>query len=589
MNIKNLTIFAFAKAIFKKAPGQILFIIGLFFASGLLELFSIAAIIPVLTNLLNSDQSASNVLFDNFGIGTLSLETALTIILVFMSLRGILLYIADYNVVRLARNLEIETRKQLFSSILNARWGYLLGLDMGRISNIILRETERYTIAVQKLGHFVSSGLIATVLVFSSILVSWQIFVIFALSIVPYLVVTRYVARNIKRNARKRVTEANVISSQIAESVNNMKYIKASALEGNVQDGFSRSVTKYGRHYLDITKNSLFIKHFPEVFGVVILGALVFLSRQYLEKSPADLIFFLLILFRGYRQIAGVQNVLSSLLENIPSYETCEDMIQKAKAHKEKAIQSGMIQIEPKSIMLEKVGFSYDGSTAPTLENINIDMPEKGVVALVGMSGAGKTTIGDILLGLILPDHGAVRINKNKTSLSDADLRHWRRHIGYVPQDPFLITGTVRENILLVAYDKSQDNLNAAIEKAGLKEFVDNLENGVDTLVGDAAMRLSGGQRQRLSIARALAQNPSVLILDEATSALDNTTAQFIQTTIDDIAKDRLVIMITHRLNTIRETGQIYLMDKGKVIEQGTYQELLDKKDAFWTLQRAAD
>jgi len=219
-NSGNITLSGFAKVVFSKAPGAVIGTGFIFLIAGILELFSLAALLPVLTSLLGSSTGAgvAGKIIAGAGLPALSFTSALIIVLAFMSLRGLLLFLADFWVATVARNIEIDTKCGLYSSLIYANWQYLLSLDTGNIANLILREAEKYTQAILQLGRFFSSALIAAILIVSALFVSWQAFLIFAVATIPYLAVTRLVNRRIKGNAVARVNEANKISAQIGEN-----------------------------------------------------------------------------------------------------------------------------------------------------------------------------------------------------------------------------------------------------------------------------------------------------------------------------------------------------------------------------------
>ncbi|MGN1080785.1 MAG: ABC transporter ATP-binding protein [Acutalibacteraceae bacterium] len=232
---------------------------------------------------------------------------------------------------------------------------------------------------------------------------------------------------------------------------------------------------------------------------------------------------------------------------------------------------------------LKDVCFSYEKNKG-ILKGISLKVNAGETVALVGGSGAGKSTVLNMIIGFIHPDSGVVTVDGN--DIKSIDLQSYRSHLAVVPQTSILFSGTIRDNITYGISDISQEKLDEAVRSSELTELIDSLPDGLDTLVGEHGGRLSGGQRQRISIARAIIRNPDVILFDEATSALDSVTEQKIQRAMDNLTKDRTTFIVAHRLSTIRNADKIAVLDGGKCIEFGSYDELMEKKGEFYKLRQ---
>ncbi len=239
-------------------------------------------------------------------------------------------------------------------------------------------------------------------------------------------------------------------------------------------------------------------------------------------------------------------------------------------------------------ICFEKASYMYPGSSVEAVTNISLSIPKGSAVGFVGQSGAGKTTLVDMLLGLLEPQTGKITVdNKN---IHD-DIVAWKENIGYIPQFIFLSDNTIKRNIAFGLSDEEieEEKLQNAIEAAQLRELIASLPEGIDTIIGERGTRLSGGQRQRIGIARALYNNPKVLVMDEATSALDNVTERYIINAIDQFKGERTIIMIAHRLTTVKKCDHLYFMQKGQIIDSGTYDKLIGKNLEFKKMALATD
>jgi ATP-binding cassette subfamily C protein len=232
------------------------------------------------------------------------------------------------------------------------------------------------------------------------------------------------------------------------------------------------------------------------------------------------------------------------------------------------------------SIKINELKYTYPGSDKPSIKDINLSIPKAGSISLVGPTGSGKTTLADLLLGLLKPDEGAIL--ENGFDINN-NLTEWHRKIGYIPQFIYLLNDTIKNNIAFGLEDSEIDEkkLQNAVSTAQLENFVLSLPEGVETIVGERGIRLSGGQRQRIGIARALYNNPEILVMDEATSALDNTTEDLLVQALEKLKEDHTIIMIAHRLSTIKNCDTLYFMKDGHIIASGNYEELLSKCDEF--------
>jgi ABC-type multidrug transport system fused ATPase/permease subunit len=238
-------------------------------------------------------------------------------------------------------------------------------------------------------------------------------------------------------------------------------------------------------------------------------------------------------------------------------------------------------------IRLLDTTFCYAGSPVPALGPVSIDIPVNKATAFVGATGSGKTTLVDLLLGLLEPTSGEILIDD--TPLDESTLPAWRRLVGYVPQSIFLLDASIASNIAFGVPDELVDPLavREAAAAAHLDGFVTSLPDGYDTVVGERGVRLSGGQRQRIGIARALYHNPEVLILDEATSALDNVTEDIVMQAIRELSQRRTIILIAHRLTTVRECDVVLLLERGLIGAEGTYDDLVASSPTFRAMARA--
>jgi ATP-binding cassette subfamily C protein len=303
-----------------------------------------------------------------------------------------------------------------------------------------------------------------------------------------------------------------------------------------------------------------------------VLALTLYIARSGLGISIAQLLVLALIFNRILPQMGRLQGSLLRLVQAGPAYVDLVGVITDCEAAGEPS-QLGSRQAPPllESVRLCGVGFAYTPGVQ-VLDGVTLTIPARRTTALVGPSGAGKTTLADTVIGLIRPDHGDVLVDG--VPLLDEEIEAWRSRVALVPQDPFLFTDTIAANLRWAAPDASEDRLWAALSEAAAARFVSALPDRLNTVVGDRGARLSGGERQRIVLARALLRRPQLIVLDEPTSAMDTETEQLVRATVARLHGRHTVLLIAHRLSTVRDADQIVVLDAGRVVESGTWEQL---------------
>jgi subfamily B ATP-binding cassette protein MsbA len=306
------------------------------------------------------------------------------------------------------------------------------------------------------------------------------------------------------------------------------------------------------------------------------LISIIIIQVAYFDAPIAPIFVALILFHRGMQAIIALQGQWQGTMDTIGSLEMVHDEFAALREHRE---ADGTRQVGPlhNKIELDSVSFSYADDEDYALRELNITILANTTVAFVGESGAGKSTLIDMLALLLRPQHGQVRIGG--VPGDEIELRSWRSQIGYVSQETVMFDDTVANNICLWRGDVTTDpdvqaNVKEAARKAYAHHFIEDLPEGYQTVIGDRGVRLSGGQRQRLFIARELFKNPNLLLLDEATSALDTESERYIQQSIDALKGEMTVVIIAHRLSTVRDVDYLYVLDDGRVVEEGSYANL---------------
>ncbi len=402
-----------------------------------------------------------------------------------------------------------------------------------------------------------------------------------------YALIFLIVRRTLRRLGEDRLSVDAVRFGSISEAFGGVKDLKIAGRERTFLDRFSGA----SRRYSDLTVLQRVINVVPKYgLEVIAFGGIILIVLQLLAsgKSTATVLPLVgLYAFASYRLMPAVQQMFEAVAQlrfSLPSLDVLERDLATMEGSTttfDRPEPRGLAQ----GIELKGVSFSYPGSP-PSLEGISLRVPKNTSAAFVGSTGSGKTTIVDVMLGLLPPTSGEVLVDGEP--LAPSFVRSWQASVGYVPQQVFLSNGTVADNIAfgVPSGDLDIGAMERAAKVAQLHDFISGLPAGYQTPVGERGLRLSGGQRQRLGIARALYHDPPVVVFDEATSALDNVTEYAVLEALQTLAGQRTVIIVAHRLSTVRACDVIYLVEGGHVVASGSYEELLASSPEFRELVR---
>jgi ATP-binding cassette subfamily C protein len=319
------------------------------------------------------------------------------------------------------------------------------------------------------------------------------------------------------------------------------------------------------------------------VLGMLLISVILVWQGRSMEMIIPILTLFAMATVRLMPSVQQIGSMYTNLRYNMVSLDPIYFDLKELEEYRHRFLEDrkNMKKVKLKrQIDIESVSYHYPGSDEQAMDNVSLTIPKGNAVAFVGPSGAGKTTMVDLLLGLLEPSKGAIKVDGVDIQ---SQLSAWQRNIGYIPQSIYLADETLRNNIAFGLPEKEIDDekVMEAVRLAQLEEMVSRLPDGLDTFVGEQGTRLSGGQRQRVGIARALYHNPEVLVMDEATSALDNITERHITEAIDALKGDRTIIMIAHRLTTVKNCDTLYFMKDGKIVQMGSYDELVKTNSQF--------
>lgn len=499
--------------------------------------------------------------------------------------QGLLATTQNWLLIDIQKKYVASWQQRLVSDFLESEWSHFASQKLGQLLNLVLVETPRLGAALFAILQLIVAGCVLCIYLTIAFFVSWKI----TLYLCTGCAILLLLAHPIRRATRRYGSEIGRINTEFTATLNEVlggaKVIKASANEPKAIAAMVERIENLRSNltwsaYLPTTTRTGF--EFAAI--VMILGAVVY-GLKFGQIDPTQMLVIVALVARLLPRLAQYQQFNSMVILCAPAYGLVQEAHQRFVAHREaksarRTGERGLPAAVPVSISARNLVMRY-GENA-VLDGISFDIPPGNVIGFVGPSGAGKSTLIDIIVGLLQPNEGEVRIGGRL--LCEIGLANWRERIGYVSQDTFLFHDTIANNISWSTSGASMEAIEAAAHNAGLASFVATLPAGYDTLVGDRGVMLSGGQRQRISLARALIRQPTLLLLDEPTSALDTISEQEVMTVIKSLRGKITVIIVAHRLSTVRDADSIYVMDHGRIVEQGSWQALTERRAVFHRL-----
>ena len=493
-------------------------------------------------------------------------------------------YFHTYFYAKVIRNVECGLRSSMVRKLQQLSITYHNEMESGRLQAKIMRDVEQIEnlssqIFISVLSIFLNIVVAFTVVINTSLTVFW-----FFLATIPVAVLIRNAFKgrinNQNHEFRKEMEETSV---KVMEMVELIPVTRAHALEDT-------EISKLNAQLKDVAGKGFHLDMIQSYFGsvswaafqgfqVICLGFTGYLAAKG-TIEPGDVVMYQTYFSTIVNQISSIITLIPVVSKGLESVNSVGDVLLCADVE-DTGGRRKVDHVEGR-IEFDHVTFGFKDSPRPVLHDLSFRIEPGETVAFVGASGAGKTTILNLVIGFLRASAGRIMIDGQ--NINELNLQSYRQHIAVVPQTPILFTGTIRENITYGADDISDEVLDEIIRSANLSEFVSSLPEGVDTMITEHGSNLSGGQRQRISIARAFVRNPSILILDEATSALDTISEKYIQDSIEHLVKDRTTLVVAHRLSTIRNAGRIAVIGEGGLLEFGNYDELMQKKGEFYKL-----
>jgi ATP-binding cassette subfamily B protein/subfamily B ATP-binding cassette protein MsbA len=489
---------------------------------------------------------------------------------------------------RVGQSVIYDLRKKLFDQLQKLSLGFYSRYSVGRVITRVINDVENlrefiiWTVLATVRDLFALIGIVAAMI---SLNLNLSLIV---LATFPFMAIATYIYRRTARIAYRRVRAAvSWVNSVLAENINGIRVVQAFSRQNHNYESFRDYTNRYHLQTL-ISAARIAASFVPvaDVLGGIATAAVIYLGGRAVlgrEITAGVLVAFVLYIDRFFEPIKDLFRRFDTLQSTMASSERIFELMDSAIEVQDKPDAIALPRIKG-DVRFENVSFHYADDPAPVLIDVELIAPAGSTVALVGETGAGKTTIARLLSRFYDPTSGSVRVD-------DYDLRDilqasLRSQMGIVLQDPFLFNGSVKENILFGRLNATDQEIESAAKAVGAHEFIVNLKNGYDTSVEEGGVMLSVGQRQLISFARALLADPRILILDEATSSVDTQTEQMIQSALAILLTGRTSFVIAHRLSTITNADKIVVVDGGRIIEQGTHAELIEKQGRYYELYK---
>tara|TARA_B100000579_G_scaffold26226_1_gene18457 strand:- start:3801 stop:5576 length:1776 start_codon:yes stop_codon:yes gene_type:complete len=554
-------------------------------ASAAIQSTAVFSFIPLVDILLNQDpinQSGITRFFGeifnrydlpvsvfSFGILFLVITFLKSIFLLFET------YIRSKLIFKIIKDLTVDQ----FNAFLNTSWRFYSDKDFGLISNTMTKETEKVTIGFESIAALIAGALTILfylgILFFLSVQLTVMVVILACLILVPISLISDKFVYYLRR---KHTSASNFLQSSILNSLNAIKLIIGYNKRKETATLIVPAIETVASSSLKFTLIRFFFTLINEPLVIILALATILLGQGYLNIPVAELVVFLFVVNRTAVLASTLIANNNGFVAAIPSFEQIYALKNEAVSSQENQ-NPKIIQHFNKEVCISQLDFSY--GEYQTLKNISLSIQKGKMTSIVGPSGSGKSTLIDILMGYYKTEGGSISIDE--TPFEKINLNSWRDLIGYIPQQPFLFNASIRDNILWANPKIKNEDIISACKLAHVHDFVMDMKDGYETIVGERGMKLSGGQAQRICLARAIASQPEILILDEATSSLDSNSESLIQESIESLKGDITIISVAHRLSTIVNSNHIYYLEEGCLIEDGTFKDLMIKKGKFYT------
>ncbi|HLH89451.1 MAG TPA: ABC transporter ATP-binding protein/permease [Xanthobacteraceae bacterium] len=503
-----------------------------------------------------------------------------------MVLRSALSFLVDL----LAQTMPLQWEQNLnirsYSALMSVDIGYVNASDIGVLQNALYGWPRRVSDMLSSFAIVVTNLMTLGVYLCLMLLVSWPLTLLAVAFVLSVSALLKHFTTGALYRAGERISEAaNRVNQLTLESMTGMKLVRLSAAESLMAGLYAQRLAEFMVNVRSTARIQAFTAPLLSMFAGLFICALLFGNALVQDESSTlwfgSILLFLFLMFRLMGPVSSINTARNRIIGQMHAFTVLMDFYRETEQRRQ---PNGDMPAAPlrEGVIFENVTFRYKPDEPDVIRNVSAAIERGKMVAVVGPSGAGKSTLMALIARLYDPQHG--RVTVDGIDLRELDMHSWRRRVSVVTQDIFIFNDTVANNIRFGRGDIAMDRVRAAAELAAASEFICELPQGYDTILGDRGVRLSGGQQQRIAIARAILADPDLLIFDEATSNLDTFTERAIQHAMEQISHKRTVLVIAHRLSTIRRADKIIVLEAGAIVEEGSHRELLRRRGIYWEM-----
>ncbi len=570
---------------FRLAGARILLLVLITAAAAGAQGLAMASMLPVL-NFSNLDVKSNRIIQTvQWGFNLLQISDRNTQLLVMLCVSaslflcgGLALLISKLVVAKIETDLfaglQVKTVRRLF----DANYEYYASKNTGHLVNALQQQMLGVINAFGFFGTIITGFFFAVLFLGMPFVINWKMALMAVAGGIVYLPFMKLVNRKSKHFSIMNSRTLGDLGDILIQILSNYKYLKSTNSSASVIDKLKDSIGKYCYCLRRIALWNSFSSDAVLPCAILYIYLILYIQISYFNVSIQDALMLMAFLYMAYQKGIVVPTAYQKFLYAAGSITIYEELDKELCAEQEK--WNGTVKPNfSGSIEFKDVSFTYRNSSKPVLNKLSLEIRPFTTVAFVGGSGSGKSTIVNMLAGLLVPQDGKVSLFS--VDYKDLDIAALRSSIGYVTQEPVIFNDSAASNISLWNRNITFEQIKDAAKKARADEFILKMENGYDSMLGDKGIVLSGGQRQRITIAREILRDSRLLILDEATSALDSETEEIIRQSIDALHGRQTVVIIAHRLSTIRNCDMIFVLDEGRIVESGSYEELYNAKGRF--------